>query len=739
MSCSPIILDNYSVTGDCSNSGNGAVYFEIIGGFTTSGYTVTEYTTTGLFPTSAATTAYTTNLLTGGTYTIGITDACLSPSPQTTYFDIFISTGSCVSIESTNTTCGLDNGSLTATTTNSYGTDTYYLYETTNGYITSGDSYNNIFSNLPSGIYYVEGVDPGGCSGTSESCLIKSSTTIEYGFYVVDDSTCVSNTGSGKIYVTGITGNPPFNITWSANANGQTGCPITGLTAGTYVMTITDDLGCTITDTVTVGTVDPLGIITYGAVQPSCFANDGELTVFISGGTGPYCFSGSNGTVDVVFDTEYTFTNLPGGSFTVNVFDAGLCVVSGTTSLVSPNSFTLTSIVTTNSTCNSNSGSISILINNGVYAGTLEYSIVGPITQTIFTNGTCNFNNVPSGTYTLTIQDFPNVSGCIFSTQLTIDNTDSYLPSTSITGTTCGLNNGSLNISISGSPTLPITYNLNGGNPNVNVTQASGLFNNLSAGVYSLTTTDAVGCVQNLNVTIPSSQPVDFNFTNINPVVGNDGEIYLNILSGSPLFNVTWSSNVGVQSGTYLTGLTAGTYSVSVTDKFGCNKTGSTQLFGTTFYSNSSNFVVCQDNFADSETVGKRGMSQMLNEGFYDLTLGDVNCVLNSASFTAIVNIEGEIREDTFYITNSLFDSPTDDLWVQTIESLLIEFNGVGEINFDLATNVAVIKSKCVSKAQDCLQVNFNQLTDQNVLVSLEINYDVSCVSCSVTTTTTTP
>jgi hypothetical protein len=149
--------------------------------------------------------------------------------------------------------------------------------------------------------------------------------------------------------------------------------------------------------------------------------------------------------------------------------------------------------------------------------------------------------------------------------------------------------------------------------------------------------------------------------------------------------------------------------------------------------------VVCQDNFADSETVGKRGMSQMLNEGFYDLTLGDVNCVLNSASFTAIVNIEGEIREDTFYITNSLFDSPTDDLWVQTIESLLIEFNGVGEINFDLATNVAVIKSKCVSKAQDCLQVNFNQLTDQNVLVSLEINYDVSCVSCSVTTTTTTP
>jgi hypothetical protein len=730
MSCSPIILSNYSVTGDCSNLGNGAVYFEVIGGFTTSGYTISEFTTTGLFPLSAGTTAYTTNNLTGGTYTIGITDACVSPTPQTAYFDIYISTGSCVTIESTNTTCGLNNGSITATTTNSYGTDTYFLYETTIGYITSGDSFSNIFSNLPSGIYYVEGEDPGGCSGTSESCLIKSSTTIQYGFYVVDDSTCVSNTGSGKIYVTGVTGTPPFTITWSPNANGQTGCPITGLTAGTYVMTIVDDLGCTVTDSVVVGTVDPLGIITYGAVQPSCFGNDGEITVFISGGTAPFCFSGSNGTVDVVFDTEYTFSGLGGGSFSVNVFDAGLCVASGTTSLVTPNGFNVTSVVTNNSTCSSNSGSINVLINNGVYAGTLQYSLTGPIIQSIFTNGVCNFTNLPSGSYTLTIQDSPNVSGCIFSVDLEIDNTDSYIPLPLITGTTCGLNNGVLNFSISGSPSLPITYNINGGNPNVNLTQASSLFTNLSSGTYTVTTTDATGCTQTLSVTVPSSEPVDFSFTNINPVVGNDGEIYLNILSGSPIFTITWSPNAGVVTGTHLVGLSADTYTVTVTDKFGCTKTGSTQLFGTTQYNNSSNFIVCEDNFTDSGILGKRGLSQMLNEGFYDLTLNDINCILNSASFTATVSVEDQSVEEVFYVTNSLYDAPTDDLWVSTVKFLLSQFSGIGDVNFDLGNNTAIIKTKCSSKNQDCIQLNFNQLTDERVIISLEINYDVSCVSC---------
>lgn len=120
----------------------------------------------------------------------------------------------------------------------------------------------------------------------------------------------------------------------------------------------------------------------------------------------------------------------------------------------------------------------------------------------------------------------------------------------------------------------------------------------------------------------------------------------------------------------------------------------------------------------------------MLNEGFYDLTLNDINCILNSASFTATVSVEDQSVEEVFYVTNSLYDAPTDDLWVSTVKFLLSQFSGIGDVNFDLGNNTAIIKTKCSSKNQDCIQLNFNQLTDERVIISLEINYDVSCVSC---------
>jgi len=97
---------------------------------------------------------------------------------------------------------------------------------------------------------------------------------------------------------------------------------------------------------------------------------------------------------------------------------------------------------------------------------------------------------------------------------------------------------------------------------------------------------------------------------------------------------------------------------------------------------------------------------------------------------STIVSVENEIKQEVFYVTNNLFDSPTDDLWVSTVENLLSQFTGIGEVNFDLGNNTAIIKTKCTTQGKNCLQITFNQLTDERVIVSLEINYDVSCVSC---------
>jgi hypothetical protein len=82
-----------------------------------------------------------------------------------------------------NTICGVDNGEITFGFNPFYGYGTGLLYETTNGYITSGATATSglTFSNLSGGTYYILGDDGGGCSGLSASVVILTSTTLDYG------------------------------------------------------------------------------------------------------------------------------------------------------------------------------------------------------------------------------------------------------------------------------------------------------------------------------------------------------------------------------------------------------------------------------------------------------------------------------------------------------------------------------------------------------------------------------
>ena len=81
MSCGLPYVYNYFVSGDCSNTGAGVVSFDITGS-TAPPYSVMELTTSGLLPTSASTTSYYFSGLTGGSYSLEITDSCLSPGPS---------------------------------------------------------------------------------------------------------------------------------------------------------------------------------------------------------------------------------------------------------------------------------------------------------------------------------------------------------------------------------------------------------------------------------------------------------------------------------------------------------------------------------------------------------------------------------------------------------------------------------------------------------------------------------
>ena len=534
---------------------------------------------------------------------------------------------------------------------------------------------------VSAGTYYVIADDGGGCSGTSASCIVKNSTIFDYGYYVVNDGSCINSEGSGKIFLTGLSDPSLYTIDWISNVSGQTGTTITGLTAGLYSVNVTNnyDNTCIVNKIITVTGVEPLGIGGFMTYPPSCFVNDGEITIIVTGGTAPYYIGCSNGDSAIIFNSEYTFTGLFSGTYNFNVIDAGVCTVSGTTSINTANSFQVLSIDTTNSICNNNSGSVNItLIGSGFYTYILTNSLneddqVGPTEDIVQ-----NFDALSSGDYNLVITD----GVCTYETTITIDNTELFTISAITQNTTCGLNNGSIQLLASSGGTLPYSYQITGFGPSPMST-----FNNLSPGNYTATVTDLAGCSQTSNLYINDSDGVLFDLVVTQPTSGNNGEISTLIYGGNPTFTYNWSPNVNGQTGSNITSLSGGTYSLEIIDSSGCTSIKTVILTGTDKKISYQTYNICDSNFQNTEILGKRGMQQMLLEGFSDLTYGDIGCVIGSANFIADITVDGVNTQESFYVSSGLTDYPSDYTWGQTLIEVLEGYDGISNVEVDYITN----------------------------------------------------
>lgn len=726
-----IFIYNLSITGDCENTGVGSVYFNITGDTPPFGVVCTNPGCT--LPSSGGTTFYSANGLSPGTYFLQVTDGASVSTIQAVY----ISSGTTVAIDSQNTTCGLDDGTVTGFTSGVYGSSSFYLYDGDDNYITSGSSLSTSyeFQSLSAGTYYVVANDGGGCTGITSSVIINPSTPFTFGGYVVNDGSCIG-TSSGKIFITGLTPpNSAYTVSWTSNANGQTGTTITGLTADVYIATITNPNGCTVSESFTVQSVPALvtgGFITLN--QPACFANDGEVEFIIAGGTAPYFFSGSSGQVEITFDTSVTFTGLSSGMYSFLVTDAGLCTIYDSVNLQTPNSFSTVAINATNSFCSTSSGTINVIIDGGV---TSEPSILISVsgstgTQQIGTLGAPNqtFYNLPNGNYIVMVETI----GCTYTAQTSINSVNLFTVTATTSGTTCGSNNGSLQVTPSSGGTLPYQYSLTGptGNPTTD-TNPTGYFSNLSGGNYILTVQDSglPACVQTFPIYIDSSQNVFFNMFPNQPLNGNDGSITTFITQGEPPFTYNWSSNVNGQTGSTVTGLTADTYTLSVTDASGCTLTKSVLLGGTKLYSDYRYYTICDEPFTNTGLITKRGMRSMYLEGYNDLSSGDTNCVINSAIFSIYAEVGSQSAQTEFYTSTGATDYPSDTLWSDTIKTTLEDFVGITGVTVDIQTNRITITTNCEEVKTGCIVSPINPLQDTIIKVNLLIDYDISCVSCA--------
>jgi|694.fasta_scaffold10121_7 uncharacterized protein (DUF2141 family) len=744
MSC-PANLSSFSVTGDCQNNGSGG--FTLFLSASAEPITITwiqplTSPDTGQFTETINNGAKEYNNLSAGLYIMRINDSCGNPTATTqnniSTINIYVSSASsCVSLSKIiDTSCGIENGSLCASTLNSFGTVVFDLYRN-DVLLQSVQSVINsyIFESLPDGAYYVIGNDGGGCTGKSETCIIQSSVEIDYGLYIVNDADCGNaSTGVGRLFITGLTGVSPYTYQWQSvnpvlylESTGQplTGTSITGLTSGQYAITITDSQGCTLTKTATVSQNNPVTLGEVIPTPPTCFQPNGSIQITVIDGTPPYrYYIPSNSYIDVSYSQNYVFSGLTAGSYYIEVTDSALCNFNTIVTLTQPNSFGVSSVNITNTTCNNSNGSISVSLVGGT--GTFTYTLISSNGNLQQRNGTTNttFTNLLADNYTLTISD----SICTFSGTYEVQATNLFNITSSVTGVTCGQSNGSVTITKSSGGTGPFVYSIEGGDgteiaPSPPTFLSSYTFNNLSSGSYSITIEDTKGfCVQTENFTIDPSQQLDFVLIPTNSTNGSNGQIYANIYQGNPPYTLNWSSNVNGQTTTTVTNLSAGTYSLTVIDDDGCSLTRSITLTGNYIISNNSLFEVCDSTITSTGVLTERTISKMFNEGYLDVTNGCTGCLFSSATFSAFTSVAGTGFSQSFFTATTLTSVPTDAQWYNAVESLLNNVSGIGDVIIDVSNNTITINTSC--------EESTTGLANQTITVQLKIGYVINCLSC---------
>lgn len=703
------------VTGDCTNNGSGSFSLTITGG--APDFTVQFISpNTDVYYLGAGVTATTFTSLSAGSYVFELIDACLTAGTPT-IGSLFISSGTTVTFTDVeNTTNDVNNGSLTAQTLNFYDVTSFYLYDYDNGYLTSGTSTSDefIFEGLSAATYFVIANDGGGCTGQSETIIVKSSSTFDYGFYVVNTSTCTKN--NGKIFITGLTGNDPYTYSWS---NGQTGSSISGLTVGSYKVTVTDKDGIQVTKGTTISAAPRMSLVSNLITSPSCYGDDGSFRFTISGGTPPYTYLLSNGEERFSFLNSVLMVQIPAGEYTMQVIDSGLCTLTENFSVLSPKGFNVVSLNKKNTYCGTNSGYIDVRLIGG--SPNYNYSLVDENGDTInfSTNSQSQrFSNLYAGTYTLNISDF---GPCTYTEIIEIDSDNVFNINVDTYDITCLDEFGVINVEIIGDGIPPYTYNLTS-RPSVRKTEKNLSYDNLTEGSYLLSVSDSSGCTVTQNIVINSSDGVNFNLLTQKTILGQDGKIDLYITKGTPPFTIQWSENVGSKSGITINDLSAGTYSVTVTDSNGCSQFRSVNVDGQNLISAFRTFNVCDSNISNTGLVTKKGLQQMLFEGFYDLTVGDNNCVMNQAIFTAVVELSGVTSSAVFYTSNSLDDFPYDNEFYDAVEQILLSTPGIDNVIFNSITNQVTINTGCDDQTVS--------LIDSEIQISVNIQYDITCESC---------
>jgi len=473
--------------------------------------------------------------LPAGNYDIMVTDSsnCTTIASVTVNEPLII----VLSISSTPATCGISDG--TATVNASGGTGSFtYSWSPSGGTSVSA-------TGLAPGFYTVAVTDSNGCSLTDSVTVANTGGPVASISSAINVSCFAGNDGQAAVSVTG--GTTPYTYSWSpGGGNNDTA---TGLSAGTYIVTVTDAGGCVSTDNVTI--TEPGAVILNTMVtNVSCFGScDGDVSVVVSGGTAPYTYMW-NPNCDIL-GCGSCCTGLCAGLYTVFVTDANGCDTTASETIIEPPPITL-SLSSTQSACGSADGSATVVASGGTGSYTYAWSPSGG-TGTIATG-------LAAGIYTVIVTD---ANGCSQADSIVVTNIGG--PTLSITDSSMvsckNGNDGSATVTPSGG-TPAYTYSWN-----TSPVQTDSMATGLTAGFYNVTVTDAAGCISIIATTISEPDSIIVTLTgNTTICIGDSVVISVSATGGTAPYTYTWDNGLGNDSAHTVSPDSTATYTVIVFD-----------------------------------------------------------------------------------------------------------------------------------------------------------------------------
>jgi uncharacterized repeat protein (TIGR01451 family) len=423
-----------------------------------------------------------------------------------------------------------------------------------------------------------------------------------------------------------------------------------GYLAGTYTIVLGDANGCSVMSSVVITEPAVFNVTT----SISYSGSQGIVQISASGGTPTYSGVG-------------TFTLTANGTYTYTVTDAHGCTSSSTIVCNIPASLSASIVSQTNPSCvPNNNGSITISAGSGTAPYTYAWS-----------NGAngATINSLTAGTYTCVVTDAASNTASIV-VMLVAPNSIIGNAQISVAPNCNGSNNGSIYASsING--TAPYTYTWN--TTPVQTTQTA---NNLSAGIYTCTITDANGCNATASVTLTQPAPLTAISSNA-PIACFNGNTNLNVLitGGTPPYSSLVNGNY---YSTYLINVLvqAGIYTVSVTDSKNCVYTSTTTIapsVATSAINNNFNVIngACTGGISSANAVPSGGVGPYTYSWSNGNTTSSVTNIPNGQMELIVTDALGCLKLDTAFIYNNNFSttSTKDTLCIGQNAALQISYN----------------------------------------------------------------